>query len=62
MDLEFLSSVSIFSDLSDSELDNITTLCQTRKYPKKDENYSAIEDYRLTAKKAKLELLKKEEK
>ena len=34
MDLEFLSSVSIFSDLSDSELDNIKTLCQTRKYPK----------------------------
>ena len=34
MDLDFLSSVSIFSDLSDSELDNIKTLCQTRKYPK----------------------------
>ena len=34
MDLDFLSSVSIFSDLSDSELGNIQTLCQTRKYPK----------------------------
>ena len=34
MDLEFLSSVSIFSDLSDSELDNIKSLCKTRKYPK----------------------------
>ena len=34
MDLDFLSSVSIFADLSDSELDNIKTLCQTRKYPK----------------------------
>ena len=34
MDLDFLSSVTIFSDLSDSELDNIKTLCQTRKYPK----------------------------
>ena len=34
MDLDFLSSVSIFSDLSDSELSNIKTLCQTRKYPK----------------------------
>ena len=34
MDLDFLSSVSIFSDLSDSELGNIKTLCQTRKYPK----------------------------
>jgi len=34
MDLDFLSSVSIFSDLSDSELSNIKILCQTRKYPK----------------------------
>lgn len=34
MDLEFLSSVNIFSDLSDSELDNIKSLCKTRKYPK----------------------------
>ena len=34
MDLDFLSSVSIFSDLSDSELSNIQSLCKTRKYPK----------------------------
>ena len=34
MDLDFLSSVSIFSDLSDSELINIQSLCKTRKYPK----------------------------
>lgn len=34
MDLNFLSSVSIFADLSDSELDAIKNVCQTRKYPK----------------------------
>jgi len=34
MDLDFLSSVSIFSDLSNSELINIQSLCKTRKYPK----------------------------
>ena len=34
MDLDFLRAVNIFSELSDSELQNIATVCQTRKYPK----------------------------
>ena len=34
MDLDFLRSVSIFSDLSESELANIKEICTTRKYPK----------------------------
>ncbi len=34
MNIDFLSSVNIFSDLSDSELENIQAVCQTRKYPK----------------------------
>ena len=34
MDLNFLSSVSIFADLSDSELVSIKNVCQTRNYPK----------------------------
>ena len=34
MDLDFLGSVNIFSDLSESELINIQDICTTRKYPK----------------------------
>ena len=34
MDIDFLKSVNIFSDLSDSELKSIQELCKTRKYPK----------------------------
>ena len=34
MDIDFLKSVNIFSDLSESELNNIQELCKTRKYPK----------------------------
>ena len=34
MDLDFLSSVNIFSDLSESELVGIQDICTTRKYPK----------------------------
>ena len=34
LELEFLSTVNIFSDLTDSELGNIKNICQTRKYPK----------------------------
>ena len=34
MELEFLSTVNIFSDMTDSELENIKNICQTRKYPK----------------------------
>ena len=34
MDIDFLRSVNIFSDLSESELNNIQELCKTRKYPK----------------------------
>ena len=34
MELEFLRSVNIFSDLSDSELESIKSVCKTRNYPK----------------------------
>ena len=34
MDIDFLRSVNIFSDLSESELNSIQELCKTRKYPK----------------------------
>ena len=34
MDLDFLRSVNIFSDLSESELVGIQDICTTRKYPK----------------------------
>ena len=34
LDIDFLKSVNIFSDLSDSELKSIQELCKTRKYPK----------------------------
>ena len=34
MDLDFLRSVNIFSELSGSELQNIAAVCQTRNYPK----------------------------
>ena len=34
MDVEFLGSVNVFSELSDSELENILKVCRTRKYPK----------------------------
>ena len=34
MDIDFLKSVNIFSDLSESELNSIQELCKTRKYPK----------------------------
>ena len=34
MDLAFLRSVNIFSDLSESELVGIQDICTTRKYPK----------------------------
>ena len=34
MDIDFLKSVNIFSDLSESELNNIQEICKTRKYPK----------------------------
>ena len=34
MDLDFLGSVNIFSDLSESELVGIQDICTTRKYPK----------------------------
>ena len=34
MDLDFLRSVNIFSDLSESELAGIQDICTTRKYPK----------------------------
>ena len=34
MDIDFLGSVNIFSDLSESELNSIQELCKTRKYPK----------------------------
>ena len=34
MDIEFLRSVNIFSDLSESELSSIQEVCKTRKYPK----------------------------
>jgi cAMP-binding proteins - catabolite gene activator and regulatory subunit of cAMP-dependent protein kinases len=34
MELDFLRSVNIFSGLSDSDLDGISAVCQTRKYPK----------------------------
>ena len=34
MDLEFLRSVNIFSDLSETELGSIQDVCKTRKYPK----------------------------
>ena len=34
LDIDFLKSVNIFSDLSDSELKSIQDLCKTRKYPK----------------------------
>ena len=34
MDIDFLRSVNIFSDLSESELNSIQDLCKTRKYPK----------------------------
>ena len=34
MELEFLRSVNIFSDLSESELDKVSNVCQTRTYPK----------------------------
>ena len=34
MDIDFLKSVNIFSDLTDSELKSIQELCKTRKYPK----------------------------
>ena len=34
MELEFLKSVNIFSDLSDSELESIKLVCKTRSYPK----------------------------
>ena len=34
MDIDFLKSVNIFSDLSESELNSIQEICKTRKYPK----------------------------
>ena len=34
MDIDFLKSVNIFSDLPESELNNIQEICKTRKYPK----------------------------
>lgn len=34
MDIDFLKSVNIFSDLSENELNGIQELCKTRKYPK----------------------------
>ena len=34
MELEFLKSVNIFSDLSDPNLESIKSLCKTRSYPK----------------------------
>ena len=34
MEIDFLSTVNIFSDLSDSDLTKIKNTCQTRKYPK----------------------------
>tara|TARA_X000001036_G_scaffold176794_2_gene167334 strand:+ start:405 stop:1082 length:678 start_codon:yes stop_codon:yes gene_type:complete len=34
LDIDFLRSVNIFSDLSESELNSIQELCKTRKYPK----------------------------
>ena len=34
MDIDFLKSVNIFSDLSDLNSKNIQELCKTRKYPK----------------------------
>ena len=34
LDIDFLKSVNIFSDLSESELNNIQEICKTRKYPK----------------------------
>ena len=34
MELDFLRSVNIFSGLPDSDLDGISNVCQTRKYPK----------------------------
>ena len=34
MDLDFLSSVNIFSDLSEDELISVKDVCTTRKYPK----------------------------
>ena len=34
MELEFLRSVNIFSDLSTAELEKVANVCQTRKYPK----------------------------
>jgi len=34
LDIDFLKSVNIFSDLSESELNSIQELCKTRKYPK----------------------------
>ena len=34
MDLDFLRSVNIFSDLSENELTNIKDVCTTRNYPK----------------------------
>ena len=34
MDIDFLKSVNIFSDLSESDLNSIQEICKTRKYPK----------------------------
>tara|TARA_B100000212_G_scaffold84633_2_gene61553 strand:+ start:3848 stop:4525 length:678 start_codon:yes stop_codon:yes gene_type:complete len=34
LDIDFLKSVNIFSDLSESELNSIQEICKTRKYPK----------------------------
>jgi len=34
LDIDFLKSVNIFSDLSENELNGIQELCKTRKYPK----------------------------
>lgn len=34
MDIDFLKSVNIFSDLSENELNSIQEICKTRKYPK----------------------------
>ena len=34
MDIDFLKSVNIFSDLSESELNSIQEICKTRNYPK----------------------------
>jgi len=34
LDIDFLKSVNIFSDLSENELNSIQEICKTRKYPK----------------------------